>query len=224
MDVHGDIQVLDDNKKLCLVSGEIIQLSSSMTMMFEVEDLAVASPATVSRCGMVYMEPETLGLMPLLDSWLQGLFEGVAKHSDRLRAMFIALVPPLIYWVRRNTRETVATVDPNLCLGCFRIFDALVATYRRSELDALDEAARGHLEALVPPVMLFAVVWSVGGSCDKASRAAFDAKFRDTLAASGCARSPLQLLGVICCWMSRYIDCRVLVSALPGGSCCRFCT
>ena len=52
-----------------------------MTMMFEVEDLAVASPATVSRCGMVYMEPESLGLGVLVTSWLNTIPEKVAANK-----------------------------------------------------------------------------------------------------------------------------------------------
>lgn len=61
--------VLDDNKKLCLSSGEVILLSPQTAMLFEVTDLRCASPATVSRCGMVYIHQDAHQWKSLLHSW-----------------------------------------------------------------------------------------------------------------------------------------------------------
>jgi dynein heavy chain len=53
-----------------------------MTMMFEVEDLAQASPATVSRCGMVLLESKQLNWQVLLNHFIEVQPEGLDKRIE----------------------------------------------------------------------------------------------------------------------------------------------
>lgn len=46
--------VLDDNRLLTMASGERIKFGPDVNFMFETHDLTYASPATISRMGVVY--------------------------------------------------------------------------------------------------------------------------------------------------------------------------
>lgn len=63
-----------------------------MTMMFEVQDLAVASPATVSRCGMVYLEPSILGLMPFVECWLRTIPPLFKPYEEQFKGLFVGFL------------------------------------------------------------------------------------------------------------------------------------
>ena len=62
--------VLDDNKMLCLPDGKRIKLPNYFSFLFEVDDLEQASPATVSRCGMIYLDRNNLDPLLYLEHWI----------------------------------------------------------------------------------------------------------------------------------------------------------
>nr|WAW84827.1 axonemal dynein heavy chain 1 [Halisarca dujardinii] len=173
--------VLDDNKKLCLTSGEIIKLSESMTMMFEVQDLAVASPATVSRCGMVYLEPRIIGLQPFVQCWLRTIPEEVAKFTDKLQTLFDLFLVPCIDFVRKNCKEIVPTVNGNLTFSVTRILDCFFKHFVPKEGEAIPKEKLQALPQIIEPWFIFAIIWSVGATCYATGKVKFNIFIREKL-------------------------------------------
>ena len=72
-------------------------MSRSMNLIFEPMDLQAASPATVSRCGMVYVDPKNLGYYPFYDRWSReknDLYSEVMMES--LKELYEKYIPPCI--------------------------------------------------------------------------------------------------------------------------------
>jgi len=156
--------VLDDNKKLCLTSGEIISLTPQMRMVFEVEDLSVASPATVSRCGMVYMEPSALGNEPLIQSWVERLPSTFKPEMcEKLKELMTEFTLPMIRTVRKQTKEPSMTVDNNICQSHFRLMDCYFSAYIPTEAKTPSPDEINKLQSHLVPLYFFTLVWSVGG-------------------------------------------------------------
>ncbi|CAH8612512.1 unnamed protein product [Heterobilharzia americana] len=202
--------VLDDNKKLCLSSGEIIKLTEAMTMMFEVADLAVASPATVSRCGMVYLEPSILGLDPFVHCWIRQLPDPIYHHRDKLQRLFDVYMEDSISFIRNETKEIIATTDGQLCFGLMKMMDCFFMQYQpketpmtRSRKQQINKAK--NLKAPLRPLQggpkekgigedilnrigqaieswfIFSLIWSIGATCTNEGRVKFDQFLRQKM-------------------------------------------
>ncbi|XP_066265764.1 dynein axonemal heavy chain 1-like isoform X1 [Branchiostoma lanceolatum] len=174
--------VLDDNKKLCLSSGEIIKLTEHMTMMFEVQDLAVASPATVSRCGMVYLEPQSLGIMPFVECWLKKLPPCIVPHQEKLQKLFDNFLEEAIKFKAENMKEYVPAVDGNLTFSLMRLLECFFHPFIPKEGEPpVPEEKLMRIEELIEPWFVFSLVWSVGGTCTNDGRVRFSQWVRERM-------------------------------------------
>ena len=105
--------VMDDNLLLTLPNGERIRPTSRRADAFEALDLWCASPATISRCGMVYVDPKDLGWQPYLWKWLNGRTRG-ARGAAPLCAKYLESASTTSGGHRgpRHHRRAAALVTP----------------------------------------------------------------------------------------------------------------
>lgn len=172
--------VLDDNKKLCLNSGQIIKLKPTMTIMFEVEDLSQASPATVSRCGMVLMEPKQLGHTPLITSYCNNLEKLIEKKIvDTIRSQMHYLSDISVEFTLKFGKFPVPT-DPNFLINSMlNMFECFVKDWRNTEV-----AVKIPKEAdeMLQNAVIFAQIWSIGVALDEFTRPKYDTMIQEILA------------------------------------------
>ncbi|OWK14895.1 hypothetical protein Celaphus_00001571 [Cervus elaphus hippelaphus] len=83
--------VMDDNKVLTLASNERIPLNRTMRLVFEISHLRTATPATVSRAGILYINPADLGWNPVVSSWIER--RKVQSEKANLMILFDKYLP-----------------------------------------------------------------------------------------------------------------------------------
>ncbi|XP_058438173.1 dynein axonemal heavy chain 12 isoform X10 [Marmota monax] len=169
--------VLDDNKKLCLMSGEIIQMSPQMSLIFETMDLSQASPATVSRCGMIYLEPSQLGWEPLVSSWLHSLKGPLLEpeHQTLLKELFDWLITPSLRFRKKNCKELIHTSNSNVVVSLTRLIEVLLCNVVEND------PTSKHIRVWIMACFIFSLIWSIGGGCDTDSRLNFDSFIRSLI-------------------------------------------
>jgi dynein heavy chain len=164
--------VLDDNKLLTLNNGDRIALSPNVRLIFEVENLAVASPATVSRAGMIYMDIEELSWEPYMAMWIKG------KDGEDFRSLLSDLVEkylPKVFKVKRTQcKELVKTSNSSCVIAMCHLFDALCKNLGKIEEEEA-EASKLYIEKW----FVFCLIWSVGVTVDENSRTFIDYILRD---------------------------------------------
>ncbi len=150
--------VLDDNKLLTLANGDRIPMTSNTKLLFEVENLNNASPATVSRAGIVFLPDSSLGYRPLIASWLASKKPALVEI---LKSFFDNTIPNLFDFLLFEARPLIS-LTPGQYVSLF--LSALGSMLKELDDDeSLDATA-------IQNSISFALAWTFGTVLDSFDR------------------------------------------------------
>ena len=177
--------VMDDNKMLTLASNERIPLKSHMRMIFEIRDLDHATPATVSRAGIIYISTNTGSQWKsIVKSWLLKLKDHTGEKDAPevvrtcLRGLFDRYCAPTLLFVKKECKPMVPVEDVTLVTNLIR---ALKCLYTPAVLKkACDPAtAPEEVTRVLDTYFVFAAVWAFGSALSLKDGEDYRVRFSD---------------------------------------------
>ncbi len=170
--------VMDDNRLLTLPNGERIRLQPYCAMICETFDLQYASPATISRCGMVWVDPQNLGYRPYYERWVRTRFgnsvlieEEKQGEADLMISLFDKYVPKCIDLILsglvdgemgKKLKQVIPITNIDMVKQLCSVVDAFLP---KDNSDSLE----------VEMIYIFSVIWSLGAALVGGARITFDA-------------------------------------------------
>ncbi|XP_043117616.1 dynein axonemal heavy chain 11 [Puntigrus tetrazona] len=145
--------VMDDNKVLTLANNERIPLTPSMRLLFEISHLKHATPATVSRAGILYLNPQELSWNLYVTSWI----DRRERQTERahLTILFDKYVPRCIEKMRSSFKTIVPVTENSMIQTLCSLLDCLL-TPESIPADTPREVYETYF--------VFACVWAFGGA------------------------------------------------------------
>uniref|UniRef100_A0A671R8K4 AAA+ ATPase domain-containing protein n=1 Tax=Sinocyclocheilus anshuiensis TaxID=1608454 RepID=A0A671R8K4_9TELE len=145
--------VMDDNKVLTLASNERIPLNPSMRLVFEISHLRTATPATVSRAGILYINPADLGWNPPVSSWIDG--REVQSEKANLTILFDKYLPSCLDTLRSRFKKIIPVPEQSMVqMLCFLLECLLIPEHTPPD---------SHKD-LYELYFVFAAIWAFGGT------------------------------------------------------------
>nr|KAF6455667.1 dynein axonemal heavy chain 17 [Rousettus aegyptiacus] len=145
--------VMDDNKVLTLASNERIPLNRTMRLVFEISHLRTATPATVSRAGILYINPADLGWNPVVSSWLER--RKVQSEKANLMILFDKYLPMCLDKLRFGFKKITPVPEITTIHMVLYLLECLL-TDKNTPPDSPKE--------LYELYFVFACFWAFGGA------------------------------------------------------------
>ncbi|KAL0172596.1 hypothetical protein M9458_032907, partial [Cirrhinus mrigala] len=138
---------------LTLANNERIPLTSSMRLLFEISHLKHATPATVSRAGILHINPQELSWNLYVTSWI----DRRERQTERahLTILFDKYVPRCIEKMRSSFKTIIPITENSMVQTLCSLLDCLL-TPENIPADAPREIYEMYF--------VFACVWAFGGA------------------------------------------------------------